>query len=87
MYTFTLSDGSKYEAEVLGQSQDPVYPIRVRCRCISPYARPWQEFDTEAEWFRQRGLTPPTVATVAHAETGPLTDIFGAISADERGAA
>lgn len=71
MYTFTLSDGSKYEAEVLGRSQDPVYPIRVRCRCISPYARPWQEFDTEAEWFRQRGLTPPAVA----------------LAADERGAA
>ena len=56
---FTLTDGSRYEAEVLGVSADPVYPIRVRCRCVAPFARGWQEFNTEAEWFRQRGLAVP----------------------------
>ena len=61
MYAFALSDNSKYEAEVIGASNDPVYPIRVRCRCIGPFVRGWQEFDAEPEWFRQRGLTPPTI--------------------------
>jgi len=56
---YTLYEGSRYEVEVLGASGDPVYPIRVRSRCVAPFARDWQEFNAEAEWFRQRGLSVP----------------------------
>jgi hypothetical protein len=52
----------QYEAEYLGPAHDqadPCYPLRVRSRCVSPWPTDWQHFDTEPEWFRQRGLTPP----------------------------
>jgi len=67
MQTFTIREcgfSHEFEVEYLGEStsDDPCYRLRVRCRCLGPFADDWQEFDTEPEWFRQRGLTPPQVS-------------------------
>lgn len=56
------NEHGKLCVQVIGQTDDPAYPIRARyCYVASKREETlvWEEFDTEDQWFIERGLNPP----------------------------
>lgn len=64
--TFQCTDrlGTKVFGTYLGPSKrnDPVWPFHVSARSIQPggFEVPEYDFDTDALWFTERGIAPPS---------------------------